>query len=114
MNQNFPPGWDEERVRKALAHYEGQTEDDKTFPGYDPARWKVADDLCKRLIAVANTELNQMRKENRLEPMQVFAGIAMALLSLMASAPAKSAPTGWVRFEAHLVALLRQLFRDTV
>ncbi len=24
----FPPGWDEERVRKILAHYEGQTEDE--------------------------------------------------------------------------------------
>ena len=22
----FPPGWDEERVRRVLAHYEGQTE----------------------------------------------------------------------------------------
>lgn len=29
MNQTrFPPGWDEERVRKVLAHYEGQTEDE--------------------------------------------------------------------------------------
>jgi hypothetical protein len=24
----FPQGWDEERVRKVLAHYEGQTEDE--------------------------------------------------------------------------------------
>lgn len=23
---NFPPGWDEERVRQLLEHYEGQTE----------------------------------------------------------------------------------------
>jgi hypothetical protein len=27
MNESrFPPGWDEERVRKVLAHYEEQTE----------------------------------------------------------------------------------------
>jgi hypothetical protein len=26
--QKFPPGWDEERVRKVLAHYESQTEDE--------------------------------------------------------------------------------------
>jgi hypothetical protein len=27
MSENrFPPGWDEERVRKVLAHYEEQTE----------------------------------------------------------------------------------------
>ena len=25
---SFPPGWDEERVRKVLAHYEGQSEDE--------------------------------------------------------------------------------------
>jgi len=29
MNQNkFPPGWDEERVRRVLAHYEEQTEEE--------------------------------------------------------------------------------------
>jgi len=27
--QNFPPGWDEERVREVLAHYESQTEDEQ-------------------------------------------------------------------------------------
>ena len=26
--QKFPPGWDEKRVRKVLAHYENQTEDE--------------------------------------------------------------------------------------
>ena len=29
MTQNkFPPGWDEARVRRVLAHYEAQTEDE--------------------------------------------------------------------------------------
>lgn len=29
MSENkFPAGWDEERVRRVLAHFEGQTEDD--------------------------------------------------------------------------------------
>ena len=29
MAQNeFPPGWDEERVQKVLAHYETQSEDE--------------------------------------------------------------------------------------
>jgi hypothetical protein len=27
--QKFPPGWDEERVRQVLAHYESQTEDEQ-------------------------------------------------------------------------------------
>ncbi|MDT4969200.1 MAG: hypothetical protein QOJ64_3937 [Acidobacteriota bacterium] len=26
IQQGFPPGWNEERVRKVLAHYEQQTE----------------------------------------------------------------------------------------
>ena len=26
--RKFPPGWDEKRVRKVLAHYENQTEDE--------------------------------------------------------------------------------------
>ena len=28
MNKYFPPGWDEERVRRVLAHYETQTEEE--------------------------------------------------------------------------------------
>ena len=27
--QNFPPGWDEKRVREVLAHYENQSEDEQ-------------------------------------------------------------------------------------
>ena len=30
MKQNrFPPGWDEQRVREVIAHYEDQTEDEQ-------------------------------------------------------------------------------------
>jgi hypothetical protein len=28
-DQHFPPGWDEERVRRVIAHYESQTEDEQ-------------------------------------------------------------------------------------
>jgi hypothetical protein len=35
--QKFPPGWDEERVRQVLAHYEGQTEDEQ-FAEIEAAR----------------------------------------------------------------------------
>jgi hypothetical protein len=27
--QKFPPGWDEQRVREVLAHYENQSEDEQ-------------------------------------------------------------------------------------
>jgi hypothetical protein len=38
-NKHFPPGWDEERVRRVLSHYEQQTdeqaaaEDEAAFKG---------------------------------------------------------------------------------
>jgi hypothetical protein len=28
QNQQFPPGWDEQRVQRVLDHYENQTEDE--------------------------------------------------------------------------------------
>jgi hypothetical protein len=28
MNQQFPPGWDEGRIRRVIAHYENQSEDE--------------------------------------------------------------------------------------
>ena len=27
--QKFPPGWDEQRVREVIAHYDAQTEDEE-------------------------------------------------------------------------------------
>ena len=35
--QKFPTGWDEERVRQVLAHYQGQTEDEQ-FAEIEAAR----------------------------------------------------------------------------
>jgi hypothetical protein len=35
--QNFPPGWDEQRVREVLAHYENQAEDEQ-FAEIEAAR----------------------------------------------------------------------------
>lgn len=35
--QRFPPGWNEERVREVLAHYEDQTEDEQ-FAEIEAAR----------------------------------------------------------------------------
>ncbi len=36
-DQRFPPGWDEERVRQVLAHYENQSEDEQ-FADIEAAR----------------------------------------------------------------------------
>jgi hypothetical protein len=35
--QGFPPGWDEQRVREVLAHYENQSEDEQ-FAEIEAAR----------------------------------------------------------------------------
>jgi hypothetical protein len=35
--QKFPPGWDDDRVRQVLAHYEEQTEDEQ-FAEIEAAR----------------------------------------------------------------------------
>jgi hypothetical protein len=35
--QRFPPGWNEERVREVLAHYESQSEDEQ-FAEIEAAR----------------------------------------------------------------------------
>jgi hypothetical protein len=38
--QKFPPGWDEERVREVLSHYEDQS-DDEQFAEIEAAREAV-------------------------------------------------------------------------
>lgn len=49
--QSFPPGWDETRVRRVLAHYEDQTEDEQ-FAEIEAAR--EAEDVT---VVVVPTEL---------------------------------------------------------
>jgi len=61
MNQNrFPPGWDEDRVQRVLAHYQQQTpeeavaEDEAAFVEQDDTVMKVPHDLVpavRELIA---------------------------------------------------------------
>lgn len=42
MKQNkFPPGWDEERVKRVLVHYESQTEEEAVAE--DEAAFEAAD-----------------------------------------------------------------------
>jgi hypothetical protein len=43
MKNKFPPGWDEERVRKVIAHYEQQTEE--KVVAEDTLQTKVASPL---------------------------------------------------------------------
>ena len=37
-NSQFPPGWDEERVKRALDHYESQSDDEAVAE--DEAAWE--------------------------------------------------------------------------
>jgi hypothetical protein len=45
--QKFPPGWNEERVRQVIAHYEDQTEDEQ-FAEIEAAR--EADDITMMAV----------------------------------------------------------------
>jgi hypothetical protein len=49
--QEFPPGWDEARVRKVIAHYENQTEDEAVAE--DEAAYRTR----KQTVMIVPTEL---------------------------------------------------------
>ena len=53
----FPPGWDEERVRRVLAHYEEQTEEEAVAE--DEA---ALDDKSQTLMEVPNELMSAVRE----------------------------------------------------
>ena len=53
----FPPGWDEERVERVLAHYEDQTEEEAVAE--DEAAWE---DSSQTFIEVPNDLVPAVRK----------------------------------------------------
>lgn len=53
----FPPGWDEERVRRVLAHYEQQTEDEAVAE--DEAAFE---DQTQALVEVPNELVSAVRE----------------------------------------------------
>ncbi len=55
-HSKFPPGWDEERVRKVLAHYEEQTEEEAMAE--DEAAFE---DSTQTLIEVPKELLSEIR-----------------------------------------------------
>ena len=75
----FPPGWDEERVRRVLAHYEQQTgeeavaEDEAAFEDSTQAVVEVP-----RELVPAIRELIAKHKESRRAQPAVGAGAARA------------------------------------
>ncbi len=53
----FPPGWNEERVERVLAHYENQTEEEAVAE--DEAAWE---DSSQTFIEVPNDLVPAVRK----------------------------------------------------
>jgi hypothetical protein len=56
---NFPPGWDEEKVRRVLAHYEEQTEEEALVEdeaGIEPSEtvMNVPHDPLKTVVGSTN------------------------------------------------------------
>ncbi len=63
-SQKFPPGWDEQRVREVLAHYESQTEDEQ-FAEIETAHGEkniammaVPTDLVPQVLALISQKAN--------------------------------------------------------
>ena len=54
--QKFPPGWDEERVKEVIAHYENQTEEEE-FAEIEAAR--EAEDIT--LMAIPTELVPEVR-----------------------------------------------------
>jgi hypothetical protein len=54
--QDFPPGWDEKRIRDLIAHYENQTEEEE-FADIEAAR--AADDIT--LMAIPTELVPEVR-----------------------------------------------------
>ncbi len=54
--QKFPPGWDENRVKEMIAHYENQTEDEE-FADIEEAR--EAEDIT--LMAIPTELVPEVR-----------------------------------------------------
>lgn len=58
MKKNrFPKGWDEERVKRVLSHYEGQTEEEAVAE--DEAGWE---DISQTFIEVPNELIPVVRE----------------------------------------------------
>jgi hypothetical protein len=55
QSSKFPPGWDEERVKQILAHYESQTEeeavaeDEAAFEAADQTVMEIPTDLVPKV-----------------------------------------------------------------
>ncbi len=46
-NANYPPGWDEQRVREVLEHYENQSDDEAVAE--DEAAWETISETTIRV-----------------------------------------------------------------
>ena len=58
MEQNkFPPGWDEERVKRVLAHYDSQSEEEAVAE--DEAAWE---DTSQAFMAIPNDLVPAVRE----------------------------------------------------
>ena len=61
MKENtLPPGWDEESVRRVLAHYEPQTREEAVGPNRNRLT-----SVCRQRRCVENLDKSLERQENR-------------------------------------------------
>jgi len=69
MNIRFPKGWDEDRVRELIAHYESQTEeeaiaeDEAAFEEQEGATVRLPSELLPRVRAMIAKHRREMRSK---------------------------------------------------
>jgi len=65
MNKYFPPGWDEERVRSVIEHYETQTEEEAIFEDERAFkdRGRTVIEIPNELIPVIREVIGQFEAE---------------------------------------------------
>lgn len=72
--------------------------------------WARADRISDAVIALVNLEIDEMRAANRVEPLQIWAGLMLALLALLETAP-PDRPRSIVLVEAAIRTCLEDLQR---
>jgi len=59
MQKNFPPGWDEDRVKRVLAHYEEQTEEEAVAEDEAAFENLIEENMLKEILIAVEEWLNR-------------------------------------------------------
>ena len=61
----YPEGWDEERVRRVLEHYENQTEDEAVAEHRTAIRGHLLMDVPSELVPIVRRLITELERDRR-------------------------------------------------